>query len=178
MAQKRQRIAAVIAALIFLGSSLGASGYVIYLLATNKDKPAATTPAATPSTAQQPATNPKVGQKMDNFTPVATVSELQATDTKVGDGAAATATSKVTVAYVGALAKDGTIFDASSDGKPVSLSLDQVIKGWQQGVPGMKVGGSRRLLIPAALAYGAQSPAASIPANSDLVFDITLIAVQ
>jgi FKBP-type peptidyl-prolyl cis-trans isomerase len=62
-------------------------------------------------------------------------------------------------------------------GRPITFPLTGVIKGWQQGVPGMKVGGTRRLLIPSEMAYGAQSPAPNIPANSDLVFDIELVAI-
>lgn len=59
----------------------------------------------------------------------------------------------------------------------MTFGLDQVIAGWTQGVPGMRVGGTRRLIIPAALAYGSESPAKNIPANSDLVFDIDLVIV-
>jgi FKBP-type peptidyl-prolyl cis-trans isomerase len=74
------------------------------------------------------------------------------------------------------VASTGKIFQSSKDtGQPVPLSLSQVIAGWSQGIPGMKEGGTRRLLIPAALAYGAQPPQGSdIPANADLVFDVTV----
>jgi peptidylprolyl isomerase len=73
---------------------------------------------------------------------------------------------------------DGTIFQSSKDmGRPATFGLNQVIAGWTQGVPGMKVGGTRRLIIPAAQAYGSSSPSANIPANSDLVFDIELSAI-
>jgi FKBP-type peptidyl-prolyl cis-trans isomerase len=109
---------------------------------------------------------------------VSSVPKLVVTDLKVGNGAEAKADSTLTVTYQGALAKDGTIFDATSDGQPATFALSQVIEGWQKGIPGMKVGGTRQLLIPAAQAYGAQSPSASIPANSDLVFIVTLQAVK
>ncbi|MGE5312725.1 MAG: FKBP-type peptidyl-prolyl cis-trans isomerase [Acidobacteriota bacterium] len=59
----------------------------------------------------------------------------------------------------------------------MSFGLDQVIEGWTKGVPGMKVGGTRRLVMPAEMAYGSSSPAKNIPANSDLVFDIDLVAI-
>ena len=62
-------------------------------------------------------------------------------------------------------------------GRPITFPLNGVIQGWQDGVPGMKVGGTRRLLIPAAQAYGSASPSPSIPANSDLVFDIELVEI-
>ena len=85
----------------------------------------------------------------------------------------------ITAHYTGALAKDGTIFQSSHDfGDPATFGLNQVIAGWTQGVPGMRVGGIRRLTIPAAQAYGAHSPAPNIPANSDLVFDIELVAIK
>ncbi len=75
--------------------------------------------------------------------------------------------------------KDGTIFQSSHDfGKAITFPLNGVIAGWTQGVPGMKVGGTRRLIIPAAMAYGASSPAPNIPANSDLVFDIELVELS
>jgi FKBP-type peptidyl-prolyl cis-trans isomerase len=163
---------ALFAALFFLIASVTTTAAVVYTLVTKKDQKADT------SQQDQQQTSDKVGKPMDNFTPVDSVPTLQVTDLKVGDGAEAKANSKVTVEYVGALAKTGVVFDASPEGQPVELSLDQVIQGWQQGVPGMKVGGTRRLLIPAALAYGDQSPSAAIPANSDMVFDITLTKVE
>lgn len=85
----------------------------------------------------------------------------------------------ITAHYTGALTKDGTIFQSSHDfGQPATFGLHQVIAGWTQGVPGMKIGGTRRLVIPAALAYGSRSPSANIPPNSDLVFDIELVAIK
>jgi FKBP-type peptidyl-prolyl cis-trans isomerase len=84
----------------------------------------------------------------------------------------------ITAHYTGALCKDGTIFQSSHDfGKPATFGLNQVIKGWTQGVPGMKVGGARRLIIPSTLAYGSVRAAANIPPNSDLVFDIELVSL-
>lgn len=109
------------------------------------------------------------------------ITELMMKDDIVGTGAVAAAGDTVTVQYVGTLT-NGTVFDASanhgSDGFTFTLGAGQVIKGWDEGVAGMKEGGTRTLLIPAALAYGAQSPAPSIPANSDLVFKVELLKVQ
>ena len=96
-----------------------------------------------------------------------------------GTGPAAKAGSTVTVQYVGVLYKNGKQFDASWDdgsGKPVSLPLTGVIPGWQQGIPGMKVGGRRELIIPASLGYGAAGSPPKIPPNSPLVFVIDLHA--
>ncbi len=119
------------------------------------------------------------GTKLPNFEPRAVaVTELEITDIEVGTGEEAKPGATVTVHYTGALCKNGIIFQSSLDtGKSITFGLAQVIAGWTQGVPGMKVGGTRRLIIPAAMAYGAGSPAKNIPANSDLVFDIDLVAI-
>ena len=106
--------------------------------------------------------------------------ELVITDTVVGSGAEATPGSMVTVNYVGAL-PDGTVFDASANhGQPFTFQLGagQVIRGWDEGVAGMKVGGTRRLVIPPAMAYGPQAVGNVIPANATLLFDVELVAVQ
>jgi FKBP-type peptidyl-prolyl cis-trans isomerase len=85
---------------------------------------------------------------------------------------------RVTVHYTGARCTDGIIFQSSKDfGDPITFGLEQVISGWTQGVPGMKVGGIRRLTIPSEMAYGSARAAANIPPNSDLVFDIELVAI-
>lgn len=118
------------------------------------------------------------GSKLQDFTPLATVTELQIIDTKPGDGPEVPEGATITAHYTGALANNGTIFQSSHDfGDAITFGLHQVIKGWTDGVPGMKVGGTRRLVIPAEQAYGSQSPSANIPANSDLVFDIELVAI-
>ncbi len=115
------------------------------------------------------------GTKLANFEPVATIPELKIIDIKEGTGEVVPAGATVTAHYTGAIAKDGTIFQSSHDrGSPIPFPLDGVIEGWTKGVPGMKVGGTRRLLIPAAQAYGEQGNS-GIPPNSDLVFDIELV---
>jgi peptidylprolyl isomerase len=106
--------------------------------------------------------------------------KLEIKDLIKGTGAPATAASTVNVQYVGVLYKGGTQFDASwndGSGQPVSLPLTGVIKGWQQGIPGMKIGGRRELIIPPSLAYGSTAQA-KIPANSTLVFVIDLHAIS
>jgi FKBP-type peptidyl-prolyl cis-trans isomerase len=118
------------------------------------------------------------GTKLTGFYPVTTVTQLEVLDTVEGTGDEVPAGATITAHYTGALCADGTIFQSSHDmGRPITFPLTGVIKGWQQGVPGMKVGGTRRLVIPAEMAYGSQSPAPNIPANSDLVFDIELVAI-
>lgn len=119
------------------------------------------------------------GTTLQNFTPVDTVSELEIIDIVEGMGETVPEGAKITAHYTGALCKDGTIFQSSHDfGDAITFGLDQVIKGWTVGVPGMKVGGTRRLVIPSEMAYGSVRAAANIPPNSDLVFDIELVAVM
>ena len=118
------------------------------------------------------------GTKLPNFDPRDAVTELEIIDTEIGTGEEVPQGAKITAHYTGALVKNGIIFQSSHDfGEAITFGLDQVIKGWTQGVPGMKVGGTRRLIIPAAMAYGDSSPAPNIPAGSDLVFDIDLVAI-
>lgn len=106
------------------------------------------------------------------------VAELEIIDLIEGTGDVAQPGATVTVHYTGARCEDGIIFQSSHDfGDPITFGLDQVIQGWGEGVPGMKVGGTRRLVIPAEKAYGSARAAANIPPNSDLVFDIELIAI-
>ena len=119
------------------------------------------------------------GTKLPDFETREKVVELEIIDRKIGDGAEVRPDATITAHYTGALCKNGIIFQSSHDfGKSISFGLDQVIAGWTKGVPGMKVGGTRRLIIPAEMAYGASSPASNIPANSDLVFDIDLVEIK
>jgi FKBP-type peptidyl-prolyl cis-trans isomerase FkpA len=104
------------------------------------------------------------------------------TDLVVGTGAVANAGNPVTVAYTGWLFDSsqpnnkGRQFD-SAPSFPFTIGAGQVIKGWDQGVPGMRVGGQRRLTIPPELAYGSAGAGGVIPPNATLVFDITLIRI-
>jgi FKBP-type peptidyl-prolyl cis-trans isomerase len=110
----------------------------------------------------------------------ADVTELKIEDVKVGTGAEAKKGTKATVNYTGWLT-DGTKFDSSLDsGQPFTFTVDggEVIKGWDEGVEGMKVGGIRKLTIPADLGYGAQGAGGVIPPNATLVFEVELLAVN
>lgn len=118
------------------------------------------------------------GTKLHDFEPRDEVKALEMVDIEIGTGEEVKSGATITAHYTGALCRNGIIFQSSLDmGRAITFSLDQVIKGWTLGVPGMKVGGTRRLIIPAEQAYGASSPAKNIPANSDLVFDIDLVAI-
>jgi peptidylprolyl isomerase len=119
------------------------------------------------------------GTILSNFIPTLSVPDLQIIDLVIGTGEAVPEGATITAHYTGALCKDGTIFQSSHDlGQPVTFGLNQVITGWTKGVPGMKVGGTRRLIIPSQMAYGSVRAAANIPPNSDLVFDIELTAIN
>jgi FKBP-type peptidyl-prolyl cis-trans isomerase FkpA len=118
---------------------------------------------------------------MDNIT------SLQITDNKVGTGAEAKSGRQVTVHYTGwlydpkAADKHGKKFDSSKDhGEPFSFKLGggQVIRGWDQGVAGMKVGGMRTLVIPSELGYGQRGAGGAIPPNATLLFDVELLEVK
>ena len=119
------------------------------------------------------------GTKLADFTPIKKVEQLEIIDIMPGDGAEVPAGATITAHYTGALCKNGIIFQSSHDiGRPLTFGLDQVIQGWTEGVPGMKVGGMRRLIIPSEMAYGSVRAASNIPPNSDLVFDIELVAIK
>jgi FKBP-type peptidyl-prolyl cis-trans isomerase len=141
-----------------------AVGALAFALAPFACKKAAAPEPGQPATAQLPAAG---GLVID--------------EVKVGDGPAATAGKTVSVHYTGRLT-DGTKFDSSYDrGQPIQFLLGsgQVIKGWDQGIQGMKVGGKRKLTIPPELAYGARgTPGGPIPPNATLVFDVELTGVQ
>jgi FKBP-type peptidyl-prolyl cis-trans isomerase len=131
-----------------------------------------------PNIPEVSATSGKLkGTKLPGFTPTKT-DLLKCIDVKVGSGASVGSRSTLTANYTGALAADGVIFESSLDsGQPFTSPLSQLIPGWQKGLLGMKTGGVRRLVIPAASAYGS-TPPPGIPANADLVFDISLINTQ
>lgn len=178
MAKVGQRVAAVTLAVLFLFTSVGFSGLVVWEMhkQNQKDKTAA-------SATEKVETNNKEGKlegtKLAGFDPVSEVTELQKIDQVVGTGDEVKPGDTVTAHYTGAVTATGIIFQSSKDsGQPATFPLSNVIKGWQEGVPGMKVGGKRRLIIPAEQAYGATPPQGSnIPANAPLVFDIELVKI-
>jgi FKBP-type peptidyl-prolyl cis-trans isomerase len=106
-------------------------------------------------------------------------SKLKVEDEKVGTGPAVKSGDTISINYVGTLT-NGTKFDSSYDrGTPfeTQIGVGQVIKGWDEGVVGMKVGGKRKLTIPPSLGYGDQAQG-SIPANSTLIFEVELVSIK
>lgn len=117
--------------------------------------------------------------KKDGGKAVTTSSGLKYVDVVVGKGASPTAGKQVKVHYTGTL-ENGKKFDSSVDRKePFSFTIGvgQVIPGWDEGVMTMKVGGKRKLIIPAKLGYGARGAGAAIPPNATLLFDVELLDV-
>jgi FKBP-type peptidyl-prolyl cis-trans isomerase FkpA len=115
---------------------------------------------------------------------ITTPSGLQYIDTVEGEGATAAAGQHVSVHYTGWLYKDGeqgAKFDSSRDRNDpfeFGLGAGMVIKGWDEGVQGMKIGGQRTLIIPAELGYGARGAGGVIPANATLKFDVELLGIE
>ena len=115
---------------------------------------------------------------------IKTASGLLIEDLVVGNGAAAADGQRVSVHYTGWLdsgGKAGTKFDSSKDrGQPFMFSLGrgEVIRGWEEGVAGMKVGGKRKLTIPPDLGYGTRGAGSVIPPNATLLFEVELLAVR
>jgi peptidylprolyl isomerase len=143
-----------------------------------KASPTTSTSTTPTTTAKTPTSGPL--SKEPKVTPPSgsAPSTLEVKDIIKGTGAEAKAGASVTVNYVGVLYKGGKVFDASwKRNEPFTFTLGkgQVIPGWDQGVAGMKVGGRRELVIPAALAYGAKGSPPTIPANAPLVFVVDLL---
>lgn len=185
--QRRRRIIVSTITIVLLAAAIGAGiwGYQRYSTdqanaATKLKNQHATATAlalVTPTPSAGPATPPPV-----TTTPVKLADGLQYIDIKQGTGSAAQTGSNVSVQYTGWLKSSNKKFDSSYDhgGQPlpVTIGQQQVIPGFDEGLIGMKVGGTRRLIIPAALGYGPQGQPPTIPANADLIFDITVVSIQ
>ena len=134
------------------------------------------TPPAAPTVLPSVSTDTKVAPvigKASGGAPTTLISK----DITVGTGKSAVSSSTVTAQYVVASFKTGTVYQTSWTAQPFTSPLSNLIPGWQQGIPGMKVGGRRLFIIPPSLAYGAQG-AGNIPANETLIFVVDLLAVK
>jgi len=136
-------------------------------------------PVLAQTAAPKPAHPARSGPTKVTGDGIKTSSGLQYWDIKVGTGGEARTGSKVKVHYTGWLTT-GKKFDSSVGGQPFGFTIGQgeVIKGWEEGVAGMKVGGKRQLRIPPDLAYGEDGHPPQIPPNATLVFDVQLVAVE
>lgn len=177
MAEKKEyatRFGMGLLAVLFLVTSVGFSLLVIWQMREKDKKDRVAKEQIT-----QTEVNKLEGKALANFTPLTNrVIDLQKEDLEVGSGAEVKAGATITAHYTGALTSNGIVFQSSLDnGQPFTSPLSGLIQGWQQGIPGMKVGGTRRLIIPSVLAYG-QNAQPGIPADSDLVFDIKLLDVK
>ncbi len=126
-------------------------------------------PEPTPDNRPAPPKEPEVPEPAD----------LIKEDLKVGEGPECKDGDKVKVNYTGRLLRTNFMFDTSVGKKPFDVEIGKggVIKGWDQGLPGMKVGGKRKLTIPSRLAYGERGSPPKIPANAPLVFEIELLSI-
>lgn len=135
----------------------------------SKDKPIGKQSAAP---AKSPAKLGIAGSEQQYLT------SLGIEDLTVGSGAECKPSAKVKVHYRGTL-MDGTEFDSSyGRGQPIEFPLDNLIEAWQKGIPGMKVGGKRRLMVPYSMGYGLRGSPPAIPPKADLIFDIELLGVR
>jgi len=154
------------------GSSSKAEGIVAAPQAGSTQASVPTTPKPPPALAKKPTVTVPTG-------PAPT--KLVTKDLVQGTGQTVKAGQTVTVNYVGVLYKGGKEFDSSwKTGQPATFPLTAggVIQGWVQGIPGMKVGGRRELIIPASLAYGKKGSGTTIPPNSPLVFVVDLLSIS
>jgi peptidylprolyl isomerase len=162
-------------------SGCGSSGSTSSITVGNEKPPPAslTQATATSTTGTTPTSGPLSTKPTVTVPTGAAPTKLVTKELIPGTGPEAKAGQSVTVNYVGVLYKGGKEFDASwKRNEPFTFALgqSQVIKGWDQGVAGMKVGGRRMLVIPAELGYGAQGSPPNIPPNSALVFVVDLLA--
>jgi FKBP-type peptidyl-prolyl cis-trans isomerase len=168
--KKSTRIIVLIIAIVMAGGFMGS--YFLIILNQNDQ-----TGQQAVDKANEEATK---GQTVDStaYKVTGKVAKLEITDIKVGTGAEVKAGNTVRVHYKGTFAQTGVKFDSSYDrGEPATFPLGGVIQAWQDGIPGMKVGGQRRLVVPSDLAYGSTGTT-GIPADTDLVFEVELLAVN
>jgi FKBP-type peptidyl-prolyl cis-trans isomerase FkpA len=180
----RQTPAARRLALVFLTAALAATALATTACSGTQSTPSSTTPQSTAPAAgagdqaAQGAATTAPAETPGNTTPFDSVTKLVIKDDVVGTGPAVKAGQQATVDYTGWLT-DGTKFDSSVGKQPFTFAVGggQVIEGWDKGVEGMKVGGTRTLIIPSAMGYGPQGSPPVIPADATLKFQVKLLSV-
>lgn len=181
MTKKRDRFFAAFGAILFLvtASALTIAVIVSGISNHNKDSSSQTADQTSQScTATSVAGTAEATPEV--YKPTSAVKSLEVTDLVVGTGAAVKSGDCLQVKYYGTLATSGKVFDENFDKASAfqfQIGKGQVIQGWDQGLIGVKAGGTRRLVIPASLAYGSQGNS-TIPANSDLVFTVKVLGVK
>ncbi len=192
MAKLSHRIFAITMAAVFTISVVAFSAIVVYDISqSRKNRPADAAAAQAQAQAQAQQTKQEAacpsspaGATLpvpESYIAPAAVTTLEMADLEPGDGAGAKNGDCLTVKYYGALASNGNVFDENFTKETAigfQLGQGRVIKGWEEGLVGMKVNGTRRLVIPATQAYADQSPSEAIPANSDLVFFVKLLEIK
>lgn len=183
MAQMRERLFAGFGAVLFLGSACAMTVFVFLQPGGASQATNAANAAKAAKSSQASCTDNQVEPKLavpNVYKAPGAVTTLQSTDLTTGTGPAVQTGDCLVVKYYGTLASNGQKFDedfTDTTALAFVLGTGQVITGWDQGLAGMKAGGERRLVIPAALGYGSQA-VGSIPANSDLVFVVKLLRIQ
>jgi FKBP-type peptidyl-prolyl cis-trans isomerase len=165
---------------VLVAAGLAAGVAFASLADPEKKEPPTAQPVANPVSPEAPVPPPPPQAIPVPDGPVVKKQELEGglilEDIKIGDGYEVKPGGAVVAFYHGTLKSDGTKFDSAFErGEPIAFPLSGVIQGWQKGVPGMKIGGIRRLTIPSAMGYGEAGAGSTIPPNSDLVFVIQLV---
>jgi FKBP-type peptidyl-prolyl cis-trans isomerase len=180
MTRRRDRFFAGFGAMLFLITASAFTILVIVTLLSDKDTSTTDATKTQPNSCEQTSVSGEVEAVPEVYKAPTKVKALESTDIKKGTGAEATQGSCIQVKYYGTLAQNGKVFDENYDKAELlqtPVGAGQLIPGWDQGILGMKEGGIRRLVIPAAQAYGDQESGA-IPANSDLVFMVKLVSIK
>lgn len=187
MAKTHERVFAFVLAMLFLATSVATGVFVVWQIRSdNQAKKQATTDTSELDKLKQDIKpkeeNMLKGTKLAGYTPAPDTGTLQKIDLVQGTGEEVKPGATITAHYTGAYAVNGEIFESSLDsGQPATFPLANVIKGWTEGVPGMKVGGKRRLIIPGDQAYGVApegyTPGSTSRPMGTLVFDIELISI-
>ena len=176
--RRRNSIVAIVVVVLLV---LGAGAYGIALAVGGGDSKAKAAPEASASATPAPIVTPAALKTKPKITvpKEKAPTKLVTKDLVTGTGPVVQSGQQLVVNYVGALYANGKEFDSSWKSKttfPVTIGKGQVIQGWDQGIPGMHVGGRRELIIPPGLAYGAAGSPPTIPANATLIFVVDVLS--